>query len=273
MKYEKVVEHYREQASKHGLDAVSTMPDRIVRQKEVYALCAFVTKLYCLVHYRPFRVLDVCCGNGYLLERMSRCLPPIEQRMSRCLPPIELNGIELVPEMAAIAKSRNCAKIVEGNILNMPYPDDYFDAVVSERGIINILDEDKQIEAYREIARVTAHGGECALIEGFKDGLENLNKARAEFMLPPIEEPYFNNWYTEERWQKFLEQGFKEIEHPDLPPRNFLSSHYFMTRFVHDVIRPEGGALRNTEFAAFFSEALPPVGDYSPVQIRYLKKE
>ena len=57
-----------------------------------------------------------------------------------------------------------------------------------------------------------------------------------------------------------------------LEPWNFLSSHYFMTRFFHDAIRPKDGAVRNTEFARFFAQALPPVGDYAPLRIKYLRR-
>jgi ubiquinone/menaquinone biosynthesis C-methylase UbiE len=267
MEYDKVIKHYREQAVKYGAGANSAMPDLVVRAKEVEALHAFVLWVY---QHRTgpgpetLRVLDVCCGNGYLLGHLFDAMPSNEFD-------VEFSGIELVPEMVEIANGRGTnALIVEGNVLDMPYSDGYFDVVLSERGIINILDEDKQVKAYGEIARVLRSHGHCALIEGFKDGLENLNKARQEFLLPPILEPPFNNWYTKERWSRFLGRGFVEIYPTNLVCSNFLSSHYFVTRFLHDVVRPEGGALRNTEFAAFFSQALPLVGNYSPVQIKYL---
>lgn len=267
MKYEKVCSHYREQARKYGANKQSTMLDDIVRDNEVDALSQFVSSLAAPARcYRQtVRVLEVCCGNGYLLEQLAG--------LSRC-ENVELFGVELVQEMVDIAVSRNIkANIVQGNVLSLPYEDQYFDAVISERGIINILDEDKQVAAFAELARVMKPGAAAALIEGFKEPLDNLNKARDEFMLDPISEPEFNNWFTKERWQRFLEQGFEERVEVYLPQSNFLSSHYFVTRFLHELVRPEGGKLRNTEFAKFLSEALPPAGDYSPVKIKYLTRK
>src|SRR5205807_7795675 len=126
-----------------------------------------------------------------------------------------------------------------------------------------------------ELARVLRAGGTMMLIEGFKEGLANLNLARAEFALGEIPEPTVNNWFTEERWLKAIKGKYVEFsatESAQLAPQNFLSSHYFMTRFVHDAIRPENGKIRNTEFAKFFAQALPPIGDYSPLRIKYLRR-
>lgn len=259
--YASVVAHYREQAEKYGASSACGMLDSVVRQKEVEALRDFVAVRIRKASARC-KILEVCCGNGYLLEQLEELGGPVE-----------LHGLELVEEMVEIAQARKLsATIIQGNVLDMPYADGYFDIVLSERGIINVLDEEKQIEAYAEVARVLRPGGKAALIEAFKEPLENLNRARAEFLLPPIKEPSFNNWYTKERWRWFLDQGFEEFQDPHGPPSNFLSSHYFVSRMIHDVLRPEGAPLRNTEFAKFFSEALPPTGDYSPVKIKYLVK-
>ena len=53
---------------------------------------------------------------------------------------------------------------------------------------------------------------------------------------------------------------------------NFLSTHYFVTRVVHDLLRPEGGAVRNTHFAKFLSSVLPNYGDYAPVNLHLLQR-
>lgn len=78
-------------------------------------------------------------------------------------------------------------------------PDASFDVVVSERVIINLLDPAQQVAAFGEVARVLCPGGLFTAVEGFKSGLENLNRARADFLLAPIPEPAVNNWFTQER--------------------------------------------------------------------------
>lgn len=63
-----VLEHYAQQASQFGLAAEATMPDLVVRRKEVEALLAF------LDHVNPsmVRLLEIGCGNGYLIEQIVR---------------------------------------------------------------------------------------------------------------------------------------------------------------------------------------------------------
>jgi ubiquinone/menaquinone biosynthesis C-methylase UbiE len=257
-------EHYRHQAEQFGESSESTMPDVVVRRKEIEAITAFLR--WVPSSGRRPRALEVGCGNGFLMQTI---LQEFSQKY-------EFHAIDMSPELVEIARKRrlNCTFEV-GDIRKTRFDDASYDVVIIERVIINILNPDQQVQAYRELARILHPGGFLVAIEGFKAGLENLNRARLEFLLPPIPEPAVNNWYTEERWRQFLDQGFEELspeETRTLLPWNFLSSHYFMTRFFHDLIKPEGGKIRNTEFALFFSEALAPVGDYSPLRVKYLRR-
>ena len=255
-----VLDHYAQQASQFGLAAEATMPDLVVRQKEVEALLAFLEH----VHPSMVRLLEIGCGNGYLLEQ-------IERRFGTRF---QCTGIDATPQFIESARQRGlAARFQTADLRALPMPDASFDLVLAERVIINLLDPAQQVAAFGEVARVLRPGGLFTAIEGFKAGLENLNRARADFLLPPIPEPAVNNWFTEERWQLCLAHRFRPIApSAQLAPTNFLSSHYFMTRFFHDVIRPVGGKLRNTEMAFFFAAALPAVGDYSPLRINYLER-
>jgi SAM-dependent methyltransferase len=257
-----VLDHYAQQASQFGLAAEATMPDSVVRRKEVEALLAFLGQL----DLEHGRLLEIGCGNGYLMEQ-------IESRFGArytCM------GIDATPEFIESARRRGLSGRFEvADLRTLPMEDNSFDVVISERVIINLLDPEDQMQCFGEVARVLRPGGYFAAIEGFKAGLENLNRARSEFLLPPIPEPPVNNWFTGERWQSCLAGRFRPMPVAavaGLAPSNFLSSHYFMTRFVHDAIRPAEGKVRNTEFAAFFAAALPPVGDYSPLRIHYLER-
>jgi len=255
-----VLAHYREQARAHGASSESTMPDEVVRQAEVAAILRFLER-------QPGgRLLEIGCGNGCLLEAILRQFGPR----------FGLVGMDRTPEMLAIARGRELeCDLQVGDLRDLPYRGASFEVVVSERVVINLRDPGEQVRAFGEIARVLKPGGVTVAIEGFKAGLENLNRARADFLLPPIAEPEVNNWFTGERWRQFLEAGFREFTEAEcegLEPENFLSSHYFMTRFFHDAIKPEGGKVRNTELAKFFAAALPPVGDYAPLRIKYLRR-
>ncbi|MBV9083411.1 MAG: class I SAM-dependent methyltransferase [Acidobacteriaceae bacterium] len=256
-----IVDYYRAQAVEHGSSPSSTMLDEIVRDKEIEAILLFLDRV------SGRNLLEIGCGNGFLLEEIA----------NRFGTRFAQHGLDLTRDMLTVARHRpiDCNWYL-ADVQKLPFASNTFDVIVSERVVINILDPEGQMRAFDEIARVLKPQGVVVAIEGFKTGLQNLNRARAEFLLPAIPEPDVNNWFTEQRWQSFLSNRFREFDSKEaagLAPENFLSSHYFMTRFVHDAIKPEGGKLRNTEFAKFFSAALPPAGDYSPLRIKYLRKK
>ncbi|MDX2143884.1 MAG: class I SAM-dependent methyltransferase [Rhodospirillaceae bacterium] len=259
-----VIGYYRAQAQSNGLAATVTMPDEYVVEAELKAIIAFLARAEPDTSVR--RLLEIGCGNGHLASVIHR---RFETRF-------DYTGIDYTQEMIDLAKSRSLPFRFEyASVLSLPLENSETDLVVSDRVLINLLEPKDQAAAFTELARVTRRGGLLMLIEGFKQGLENLNLARSEFMMPPIPEPPVNNWFTEERWAAAIADKFTELSEEELiglAPQNLFSSHYFLTRFVHDAIRPGGGKTRNTQFAKFFARALPPVGDYSPLRLKYLRR-
>src|SRR6185312_7939525 len=256
---------YARQAAARGSSSDCTMQDEVTRERELSAIHEFLQLLAGDAQCR--RVLEIGCGNGFLLSQI------VEWFGDR----FHLVGVDATPEMIEIARSRRLnGDILVGDVRTLDFADGAFDALISERVLINLLTETDQLRAFAELARVVRPGGFALLVEGFRSGLENLNRARADFLLEPIPEPDVNFWFTEERWRLCLGAHWDEVPGAQLGlqiPENFLSSHYFMTRFVHDVIRPERGKFRNTEFAHFFAQALPPVGDYSPLRLKLLRRK
>jgi len=262
--YEKdVLKHYAHQAEDCGLSPLSTMPDEIVREREVDAIVRYVEAAS---RQAPgvSRLLEVGCGNGYTLSVVRSRFPELA-----------LVGSDYSVEMISLAQSRNladCTFKVE-DVRNLQQDGNSYDVVLSERCIINLLDRSDQHAAIREIHRVLKPGGICILIEGFKDGIDALNRARSEFDLPPIATP-FHNLFFEDGWLRSAVEGLflhREDDYGDgtLPKANFLSSHYFMSRVVHAAISRND--VRNSEFVRFFS-FLPPSGNYASVQLRILQK-
>lgn len=260
---DRILEHYRQEASEHDLRPTSTMKDETTREFEISSIMACLA--YATARTSPERLLEIGCGNGYLLSL-------IRERVSS----IDLVGLDLSPEMVELANKRNIpsAEILEGDVRRLPYADGHFDIVVSERCLINILDAKAQDEALEEVCRVLAPGGYLVMIEAFTDGLENLNRARDEIGLAPIPMTHHNLWFDKPRFLEAIAGRLEIVTVPDgddpTPAQNFLSSYFFVSRVLYPAVT-QAELRYNTEFVRFF-RFLPPQGDFSPIQLFLLHK-
>ena len=260
-----ILEHYRKEAEEHGKDASSTMRDEITRGREIASTLRVLEFLK--AQGAPVtRILDVGCGNAYLLEVLRKQDAQVA-----------LTGLEYTPEMVEIGKGRGVAAcpIVQGDVRDLPFPDGAFDVVITERCIINVMDRAHQADSFHQVARVLASGGYYLCIEAFTDGLEQLNAARAELGLPPNDMPYHNLWFDKPWFLETVGRDFDVVDlsvhrDPTLPTPNFLSSHYFVSRAMYPAMT-RAPILYNTHLVKFFS-FLPPMGNYAPIQFYLLRK-
>ena len=122
---------------------------------------------------QPTRLLDVGCGPGHFTIKLAEELPETE-----------IQGIDLAPTMIEIARERARASSDPTNlhfevadVINLPFPDGHFDAVVSHGSIKQWPD---QVAGLIEINRVLRPGGDICLSEWNKsaprDALLSLQK-------------------------------------------------------------------------------------------------
>jgi SAM-dependent methyltransferase len=88
------------------------------------------------------RILDAGCGSGRNMVELARHG--------------EITGIELSPTSVRLARARNCGEVLEGSVLDLPFPEGAFDLVVSLDVIEHLQDD---AGALRELRRVTRPGG------------------------------------------------------------------------------------------------------------------
>jgi len=115
------------------------------------------------------RVLDVACGTGVLAREV----------VSRTGSPEDVAGLDPSPGMLAVA--RRLAPAVdwrEGTAESLPFPDRFFDAVVSQFGLMFF--EDRQ-RAIREMLRVLTPEGR--LVVAVWDSLDGIPAYAAEVEL------------------------------------------------------------------------------------------
>ena len=110
-----------------------------------------------LSQYEPHRILDVATGTGDLALLIS------------ALGPEQVTGIDIAGNMLAIAKKKASKKglqdrltFEEGDAENLPFPDEFFDAVTVALGVRNFEDLEKGL---LEMKRVMKPGGVMMILE------------------------------------------------------------------------------------------------------------
>jgi ubiquinone/menaquinone biosynthesis C-methylase UbiE len=264
---ELIKNHYKKEAEIFGASAQSTMEDEIIRNKEIAAISHFIKAVK--TNKKDLSVLDLGCGNGCTIEQIHNQFPEHTYY-----------GLDFSEELLSIAEKRNLSKskFMHGDARKMTFSDNFFDVIYTERCIINILDWEEQKKALHEIWRILKPNGYYLMIECFLDGLENNNKARSECGLSELQEAYHNKYFCKKKFIEAIKYQFDIVE-PSIFKQednqffqsNLFSSHYFISRVLHALVT-QGKQVKNTEFVRFFS-FLPPIGNYSPLQIYILKSK
>ncbi len=255
-----VLAHYRDQAEEHGHEPTSTMYDLTTRRREVDGVLACLD-LVLAPGGAGAEVLEVGCGNGFLLAQLS-------ERYLRA----GLTGTDWSPDMVALASERGlpATTVQREDVRALTFADGRFDAVVSERCLVNLLDPAEQDQALCELHRVLRPGGHLVFIEAFARGLENLNVARDEVGLAPNEVPFHNLWFDDDRFEAVIAGRFEHVHGDTVPPPNFLSSHYFISRVLYPAVT-RSPIRYNTTFVSFF-DFIEPRGDFCPIELHLLRK-
>lgn len=249
-----VREHYRKEAETHGIAPTSTMADTTTRAKEIEAL---------LLHLKSGdRCLEVGCGNGSGSLQIARTKK------------LSMTCIDFSTDLIALAMKqpksgvKGSLRFRQQDVLELDERAT-FDVVFTERCIINLLDWNDQKEALRRMAKALKKGGRLLLLEAYKDGLEQLNRARHEVGLPAVPPAYHNLHLDKEAVTEYLSGERLDLKAED----NFLSSYYFGSRVLYPAL---ANAARqeityNGAFGAFFA-ALPPAGNYAHIKLLVFQK-
>lgn len=263
--YEKIVmEHYDQVAHEDGDSALSTMKDKYVREQETRAIKSAIAVYSSESNKKSVSIIDVGCGNGYTLSE-------IRNNSNEVI----LEGLEKNDSLREIAKKRleGIATVRGGDILNpMAETIGKKDVVISQRVIINLLDKDDQRKAIRNICELVSVGGIFIMMECFEEALRNLNEARTEFGFANIK-PSFHNMYLTEDMLPNEKDGFVRYKSDGIAEENFLSSHYYVGRVLHDIVLQGRPFERNSHFLNFMTKCIPEgVGDYSPIRFYVFKR-
>jgi tRNA (uracil-5-)-methyltransferase TRM9 len=99
--------------------------------------------------WKPGKILDLGCGNA-------RNLTPFSEKEFECY------GIDFSEDMIELAKKRLKAEFKVGDILKIPYEDNYFDYIICVAAFHHVKKEDQK-KGLQEIRRVLKPGGKLYL--------------------------------------------------------------------------------------------------------------
>jgi ubiquinone/menaquinone biosynthesis C-methylase UbiE len=84
------------------------------------------------------RILDIACGRGYLARKIAECSP------------VSVVGVDINPPHSA---STEQIAFVKGAVEGIPFPDKYFDTVVSTHTLEHVRKIDDAIRELRRVAK------------------------------------------------------------------------------------------------------------------------
>lgn len=156
------------------------------------------------------RVLDLCCGQGTLTAKLAQA--------GR-----EISGLDFSADMLERArKAAPDADLRHGDAQDLPYPDDLFDAVVCNFGMMHIPDQPK---ALAEVSRVLKPGGVFSMTswvgpeasDAFRLIFANARANLPEGISPPPQPDLFIYGRPDDA-ARFLEQSGLVAEQHDILP-------------------------------------------------------
>jgi SAM-dependent methyltransferase len=256
-----IQEHYDDQARRFGRSPQSTMKDLSTRRLEVERL---ERALEDLTGKQDCKVLEIGCGNGYALSRLSKSLD------------CRFFGIDANRAMIRIASKRKLKNVTVkvDDILSPRLREDDFDVVFSERCLINLGNWRMQKRALENIHGILRRNGHYVMLEMFEDGLNELNEARRAVGLEKISPAWHNRYFRKAELEKYIKGRFENVLRKSSGALydNFLSPYFFGSRVLYPaLIQGKGEVEYNNKFVEFFS-GTPPFGNYSPIQLCILRK-
>ncbi|KAL6969426.1 nicotinamide N-methyltransferase [Sarracenia purpurea var. burkii] len=150
-------------------------------------------------------VLDLCCGSGDLAFLLSEKVGPNGK----------VTGLDFSEEQLSVASSRQHLRSkacydniqwIEGNALDLPFSDCYFDAIAMGYGLRNLTDFDKAME---EMYRVLKPGSKASILD-FNKSTDTLISSIQEWMIDNVVVPVAAGYGLAKEY-KYLKKSIQEF--------------------------------------------------------------
>jgi len=194
---DKIIDYYNSRAEKFGTTGQATLLDDNMRILEVETVQRWLEP--------TDNVLEIFCGN---------CVSSLEfAKKCRSIHSVDLSEnmiAQAQKNLAATQPPVTNASIQQMNVLDLDknFQPGRFDTVVSVRGLINLPSWEMQQEAIKKVAGLLPGGGKLIFLEGVREGLERVNELRAGYGLPPLNEPWYDRYFSLPQLDDFMSDFF-----------------------------------------------------------------
>jgi SAM-dependent methyltransferase len=184
------------------------------------------------------RTLEVGCGNGYLTK--------ILRANTEFVDAFDYSENMIAYAKRAVGEKNN--RFFIDNILDLKEMKVSYDTVVCVRVLINLASLEEQVKAIENLAAQLKSGGKLILIEGYKEGFDELNILRQKSSLPPLV-PAPINFYSN------LAEIKPQLEKYFVNAKTFHTGTFdFLTRVVYPLL---AGSEQVSEAGGFHKNILP----------------
>jgi SAM-dependent methyltransferase len=256
---DKIKNYWNERATDAKGSPTATTNDVFLRKLEGVTL---VTRLRDHRLRKLSTILDVGCGDGRTTLELAMHFPDAHflgiDFSSSMIELAQSNLLSKADLGARVAFLNGDARDLRGVVGNQKY-----DAIITNRCLINIPEQEGQFLALKEIADHLSHAGLFLGSENFIGGQFELNRLRGQMGLAEIPVRWHNCYLDE---SVFLNECKKHFSSAIL--ENFTSSYYYATRVIYSSLCNIEDSPVNYEHPIHrVAMQLPPFGDFSPIKL------
>jgi len=169
------------------------------------------------------KILDAGCGEGE------------GSLMYSLIPDVVVHGVDFsetrLKKAAERLKDRPNVKLSKVDFLGQYVLDHDYDAVISQRFLINLMEWELQKKVLLNLMDIIKPGGKLLMLEGSSQGVNELNTFRAAWGLDAIPVKWHNLFFDDIALQTFMEgNGYTLVQHAG------LGSYFLLTRGVRPIL-------------------------------------
>ena len=221
---ETIRDFWDKRAAEYGRVSLATMPDQFLKNLEIGNIVKFLQN--------GMRVADIGCGNGYSTFQYVKARDITIHGADYSAAMIEVAGNTLRQEPAALSRRVSFSVC---DVRNTGFGEAAFNAVITDRCLINLTTREDQAAALTEIHRILKKGGLYLMCEDTEQGLNNLNKVRTSVGLDEINVRWHNLYLDENH---ILASSKKIFELVDVV--KFSSFYYLASRIINGKLAGTG---------------------------------